>query len=76
MKLWLMCNTGHRAVDITMKYRDNDPYRTGQAVIVPQPVVPVATAQEVPIDSEHDRSEDSDDEYQSYASRQKKRWRL
>ena len=76
MKLWLMCNTGHRAVDITMKYRDTDPYRTGQAVIVPQPVVPVATAQGVPTDSEHDGSEDSDDEYESCSSRQNKRWRL
>ena len=44
MKLWLMCNTGHRAADISMEYRQNDPYRTGQAILVPQPVVPIATA--------------------------------
>ena len=79
MKLWLMCNTGHRAADITMKYRENDPYRTGQAVAVPQPVVPIATAQGDSvcskcneIDSDTDDDDDDDDDESGHGRRIKR----
>lgn len=60
MKLWLMCNTGHRASDISMGYRQIDPYRTGQAVIVPQSVVSIATAEGVAATTDGD-DDDGDD---------------
>lgn len=75
MKLWLMCNTGHRAADITMQYRENDPYRTGQAVLVPQPVVPIATAQGVSVAPDRDDNGDSDGEHESRPSQRYKRAR-
>lgn len=68
MKLWLMCNTGYRAKDISMAYRENDPYHTGQAVVVPQPVVPIAatkriavTSEEADLDEEQDEGSDQED---------------
>lgn len=72
MKLWLMCNTGHRASDITMEYRQTDPYRTGQAVVVPQPVVPIATSKGVSLTRDHSDvdDEDSDDDDSSWHSGQ------
>lgn len=68
MKLWLMCKTGYRARDISMGYRRSDPYRTGQAVVVPQPVVPIVNSGHFPNTAEQDYSEyhhdddDSDDD--------------
>lgn len=61
MKLWLMCKTGYRAGDISMRYRKSDPYRTGQAIVVPQPVVPIATSRHMPNGTEYDHADDSDD---------------
>ena len=65
MKLWLMSNTGYRATDISMSYRQSDPYRTGQAVVVPQPVVPIVASRGVPSRTEEEDDEDngSDDSY-------------
>lgn len=59
MKLWLMCNTGYRATDISMSYRQNDPYRTGQAIVVPQAVVPIASSRGVPNTTEEEEDEDA-----------------
>jgi len=69
MKLWLMCKTGYRARDISMGYRRSDPYRTGQAVVVPQPVVPIVNSGRLPNTTEedyreyHDDDGDSDDDH-------------
>ena len=62
MKLWLMCKTGYRARDISMAYRRSDPYRTGQAVVVPQPVVPIVNSRRLPDTAEHYLREDCHDD--------------
>lgn len=61
MKLWLMCKTGYHAGDISMRYRKSDPYRTGQAIVVPQPVVPIATSRQMPKRTKYDHADSSDD---------------
>lgn len=69
MKLWLMCITGYRATDISMNYRQIDPYRTGQAIVVPQPVVPIAASGVVPDITAEEDSDLYDDDYDSDDSR-------
>ena len=60
MKLCLMCKTGYRAGDISVRYKKGDRYRSGKAILVPQPVLPIATSERKPNRNEDDYAGYSD----------------